>query len=172
MFLCYSDSSHKSYWKNCCLEDFLILGVSFYLHKLGIYVPDAGTSCRMMYLVESSFHVRNFFLPEKNPKTKDFALLTQIFKLLFWGPKIVKIFIVVTQWVIAYLQSDSKRPTVNFLRQSDIYKKQKKDEVLCMLFRITQIWFNESDYVTLYSIVTIMTENGAKARYKTLQLWF
>ena len=31
-----------------------------------------------------------------------------------------------------------------------------------MLFQITQICFNESDYSTLHSLMTIMTENGAK----------
>ena len=34
---------------------------------------------------------------------------------------------------------------------SEIYqKKGKKDEVACMLFQITQICFDESDYVTLH----------------------
>ena len=30
-----------------------------------------------------------------------------------------------------------------------------------MLFQITQICFNESDYVTLLSVMNMMTENGA-----------
>ena len=47
-------------------------------------------------------------------------------------------------------------------RLSEIYRKYKKDEVLCMLLQITQICFNEPDYVTLYSAMNIMTKNGAK----------
>ena len=39
----------------------------------------------------------------------------------------------------------------------------------CMLFFITQIWFNVSDYATLHSIMNIMTENGAKTMYQMPQ---
>ena len=51
---------------------------------------------------------------------------------------------------------------------SEIYKK-KKHEVLYMLFHITQIYFNESDYVMLRSIMNIRTENGTKMMHKMLQ---
>ena len=44
-----------------------------------------------------------------------------------------------------------------------------KNEVLCMLFTITQMYFNESGYVRLHSIMNIMTENGAKMRHKNPQ---
>ena len=46
---------------------------------------------------------------------------------------------------------------------SKISKKKKKGgEVLCMLFKITHIWFNEPDCVTLHTVMNIMAENGAK----------
>ena len=45
---------------------------------------------------------------------------------------------------------------------SEICQKCMNDEILCMLFQITQICFNEPDYVTLYSVMNIMTKNGAK----------
>ena len=51
---------------------------------------------------------------------------------------------------------------------SEIYKK-KKEEVRCILFQITQICFNESDYATLHSLMRIMTENGAKMMQKLPQ---
>ena len=35
-----------------------------------------------------------------------------------------------------------------------------------MLFQVTQIRFNEPDYVMLHSIMNIMTENGAKMTHK------
>ena len=35
-----------------------------------------------------------------------------------------------------------------------------------MLFQITQICFNESDYVTLHAVKSIMTENGVKMTHK------
>ena len=38
-----------------------------------------------------------------------------------------------------------------------------------MLFQITQICSNESDYATLHSLVKTMTENGAKMMQKLLQ---
>ena len=41
-----------------------------------------------------------------------------------------------------------------------------------MLFQVTQICFNESDYITLHSIMNIMTGNGAKMTYKMSQQWF
>ena len=52
---------------------------------------------------------------------------------------------------------------------SEIFQKNKKNEVLHMLFQITQICFNEPDYVTLHSIMNIMTENGAKMTHKMTQ---
>ena len=38
-----------------------------------------------------------------------------------------------------------------------------------MLFQITQICFNEPDYVTLRSVMNKMTEHGAKMTQKMLQ---
>ena len=35
-----------------------------------------------------------------------------------------------------------------------------------MVLEITQIWFNESDYATLDSLIRIMTEKGAKMMQK------
>ena len=54
---------------------------------------------------------------------------------------------------------------------SEIYQKKKKmkNEVLCMLFTITQMYFNEFGYVRLHSIMNIMTENGAKMTNKIPQ---
>ena len=43
-----------------------------------------------------------------------------------------------------------------------------KDEVLFMLFQITQTCFNEPDYVMLLSIMKIMRDNGAKMTLKML----
>ena len=40
-----------------------------------------------------------------------------------------------------------------------------------MLFQITPIWFNESDYVTLHSVRNIMVENHAKMTQKAPQHW-
>ena len=65
-------------------------------------------------------------LPEKNPKNKEFASLTQIFKLLVQAPQVVKTYPIVMQKVIACLQRDSKQSTVkhhnwnflDFFRQS------------------------------------------------------
>lgn len=47
--------------------------------------------------------------------------------------------------------------------------KQEKDEVLCMLYKIMQICFNESDYVALYSIMNIITKKGTKMTHKRPQ---
>ena len=55
MFLCHSDPSEKSDLKNCCLDIFVFLNISFQFRKLGIYVPDAVISCTMTRLVESSW---------------------------------------------------------------------------------------------------------------------
>ena len=44
-----------------------------------------------------------------------------------------------------------------------------KDEVLFMLFQVTQICFNESDYITLHSLMNIMIENGAKMPHEMPQ---
>ena len=49
------------------------------------------------------------------------------------------------------------------------FTKGNKEEVRCMLFRITQICFNESDCDILHSLVRIMTENGAKMTQKLQQ---
>ena len=38
-----------------------------------------------------------------------------------------------------------------------------------MLFQITQIFFNESDYDKLHSLMRIMTENSAKMTQKLPQ---
>ena len=54
-------------------------------------------------------------------------------------------------------------------RLSEMFQKNKKNEVLRMLFQVTQICFNEPDYVTLHSIMNIMTENGAKMTHKMTQ---
>ena len=53
---------------------------------------------------------------------------------------------------------------------SEIYKKKKKNEVPRMLFQITQICFSESDYVTIHSVMNIMTENSAKMTHKMPQV--
>ena len=45
---------------------------------------------------------------------------------------------------------------------SEIYKKEKKNEILCMWFQKTPICFNEFDYVTVHSAINIMTANGVK----------
>ena len=42
------------------------------------------------------------------------------------------------------------------------FTNKKKEELRCMLFQITQICFNESDYPSLHSLMRLMTENGAK----------
>ena len=39
-----------------------------------------------------------------------------------------------------------------------------------MLFQITQICFSESDYVTIYSVMNVMTENSAKMTHKMPQV--
>ena len=41
-----------------------------------------------------------------------------------------------------------------------------------MSFQITQICFNESDYVRLHSVMNIMTENGVKMMHEMLQQSF
>ena len=51
---------------------------------------------------------------------------------------------------------------------SEICEKEK-DQVLCMLFQKTPICFNESGYVTLYTIMNIITEHGAKMPLKMRQ---
>ena len=51
----------------------------------------------------------------------------------------------------------------------NLQKKVMKNEVLCMLFTITQMYFNESGYVRLHSIMNIITENGAKMTHKNPQ---
>ena len=49
---------------------------------------------------------------------------------------------------------------------SEIYKKEKKGEVLWMLF---QIMCNESDYVMLHSAMNIRAENSVKMTQKMPQ---
>ena len=51
---------------------------------------------------------------------------------------------------------------------SEIYQKNKKDDVLCLLFHIIQICFNEPDYFILHSIMNIMTKNCARMTHKIL----
>ena len=42
------------------------------------------------------------------------------------------------------------------------FTKRKKSEVLCLLFRKSPICFNDPNYVTVNSVMSIMTANGAK----------
>ena len=49
---------------------------------------------------------------------------------------------------------------------SEIYKKKKKKEFLCMLFQKTQMCFNEPDYVTAHTVMNKVTANGAKIATK------
>ena len=53
---------------------------------------------------------------------------------------------------------------------SEIYK-EKERSVRSMLFQITQIYFNRSDYATLHSVMRKMTENGSRMTRKLSQ-WF
>ena len=53
-------------------------------------------------------------------------------------------------------------------KKKKMYKKNK-EEVRCMLLQITQMCFNESDCVTLHSLMRIMTENSAKMTQKLPQ---
>ena len=69
MFLCYSNSTGKSYWKNCYLSNFLF--------------PSGNLP----------FNAHNVVLPEKYLKNEDFGSHAQIFKLLVWVPKIVQTYI-------------------------------------------------------------------------------
>ena len=52
------------------------------------------------------------------------------------------------------------------------FLKPKKEGVRCMLFQITQIYFNKCAYATLHSVMRIMTESGAKTTQKLSQQWF
>ena len=97
MFLCYSDSSDKNYYKNCYFINFF---VSWYL-LLNAPIGDLCSSCsnliwkwRFLWNLLSNAH--NLVLPEKSLKSKDFASPTQTFKLLAWAPKIVKTYNIVT----------------------------------------------------------------------------
>ena len=47
--------------------------------------------------------------------------------------------------------------------------QKKKEEVCCMLFQITQMCFNGSDYATLHSLMKMMIENGVKMTQKLPQ---
>ena len=87
--------------------------------------PSNYTNCTFMFLMQQS-HVQwrvlwnllcngnKFVLLETNLKNKDFTSPTQIFKLLVCAAKIVKTYIIVTQWAIACHQNDSKRPAVKY----------------------------------------------------------
>ena len=52
------------------------------------------------------------------------------------------------------------------------FTKPKKEGFRCMLFQITQIYFNKCAYATLHSAMRIMTESGAKTTQKLSQKWF
>ena len=67
-----------------------------------------------------------------------------------------------------FLNTLFKIPII-FCHGSSEISKKKKDEVLRMPFQITQICLNESDYVTLHSVMNIMTENGPKMTHIMLQ---
>ena len=49
---------------------------------------------------------------------------------------------------------------------SQIYKKEKKNEVLFMLFQKTQICFKEPDNVTVHTVMNIMAGNGPEMGQK------
>ena len=100
-------------------------------------------------------------LPEKNPKNKEFASLTQIFKLLVQAPQVVKTYPIVMQKVIACLQRDSKQSTVkhhnwNFL---DFFRQS----VTKIVWKTT-IWtiFCFSSFPPL----TMLRNNGKKKCFK------
>ena len=50
--------------------------------------------------------------------------------------------------------------------------QKKKDEVLYMLSQLTKICFSEPNYVTLHSIINIMTENSTIMTHNMPQQWF
>ena len=54
-----------------------------------------------------------------------------------------------------FLNTFFKIPIIFCHWLSEIYKK-KRDEVLFMLFQMTPVCFNKSDYVTLHSMMNIM----------------
>ena len=113
--LCYSDSSYNNYWKNFCLDNFLFSGISSLLGKLGIYASDPGISCTISCVLWNLLcNSHNLVLPENNLKSKDFASLHQILKLLVWTPKVAKAYIIVMSWLISCRQGVSKRPTVKY----------------------------------------------------------
>ena len=72
--------------------------------ELGIYVPNAATSCSMTHLLESSLQHSWFGFIWKISEKKDFASLTQVIKLLVWVPKIIKTYAELMQWVNVVLQ--------------------------------------------------------------------
>ena len=51
-------------------------------------------------------------------------------------------------------------------------QKEKKNEVLCMLFQKPQMCFNELDYVTVHFVMNIMTSNSVKNGIKTTTIMF
>ena len=48
-------------------------------------------------------------------------------------------------------------------------QKEKKNEVLCMLFQKSQTCFNERDYVRVHSVMNIIGTNGAKTAQRISQ---
>ena len=67
---------------------------------------------------------------------------------------------------ICFKMSNSKLPHLEFCRFSDCLKYKKinknKTEVWCMLFQISEICTYESDYVTLYSQLSILQKTAPK----------
>ena len=59
-----------------------------------------------------------------------------------------------------------------FVTDSLKFTKTKKEGVRCMLFQITQIYFNKCAYATLHSAMRITTESGAKTTQKLSQKLF
>ena len=164
MFLCDSDSCDKRYCKNCYLDNF------FYFW---VFPPNYTKGSFMFLMQQSHVHCRVFWnllynandlaLPEKNLEGKDFASPSQIFKLLVWAPKIVKSYIMVAQWVIASLQSDSKQPTLKYYTYtfqifSDNQWQKLWEKTLIRQFRV----------FTPFSIWTMLINNEKNLRQAML----
>ena len=62
-----------------------------------------------------------------------------------------------------------KIPIIFFHWLSEIYKKEKKNEILCMLFQKTHMCFNEFEYIVVHSVMNIMTANIVKIVQKLVQ---
>ena len=56
-------------------------------------ISESNYAKKMLF---GQFRVCNLVLPRKNLKNKDFASVTQIYKLLVWNGNIVKTYIIVT----------------------------------------------------------------------------